>query len=35
MEEMTDIIFGLQGDIPSGSRKGVPYVGGKYEHYLS
>ncbi|KAK6271244.1 hypothetical protein POUND7_008342 [Theobroma cacao] len=29
VEEMTDIIFGLQGDIPSGSRKGVPYVGGK------
>ncbi|XP_022764671.1 uncharacterized protein LOC111309915 [Durio zibethinus] len=29
VEEMTDIILGLQGDIPSGSRKGVPYVGGK------
>ncbi|XVF82655.1 hypothetical protein PTKIN_Ptkin16aG0066000 [Pterospermum kingtungense] len=29
VEEMTDIILGLQGDIPSGSREGVPYVGGK------
>ncbi|KAK8643269.1 hypothetical protein V6N13_012572 [Hibiscus sabdariffa] len=29
VEQMTDIILGLQGDIPSGSRKGVPYVGGK------
>ncbi|GAV68161.1 Glyco_hydro_3 domain-containing protein/Glyco_hydro_3_C domain-containing protein [Cephalotus follicularis] len=29
VQEMTDIIFGLQGDIPAGSRKGVPYVGGK------
>ncbi|OMO94445.1 hypothetical protein COLO4_16331 [Corchorus olitorius] len=29
VEEMTDIILGLQGDIPPGSRKGVPYVGGK------
>ncbi|KAL6276687.1 hypothetical protein ACE6H2_020288 [Prunus campanulata] len=26
---MTDIMLGLQGDIPAGSRKGVPYVGGK------
>ncbi|KAL9175267.1 hypothetical protein ABFS82_02G103300 [Erythranthe guttata] len=29
VQEMTDIILGLQGDIPSGSRKGVPYVIGK------
>ncbi|KAE8721567.1 Glycosyl hydrolase family protein isoform 2 [Hibiscus syriacus] len=29
VEQMTDIIPGLQGDIPSGSRKGFPYVGGK------
>ncbi|GMI90421.1 hypothetical protein like AT5G04885 [Hibiscus trionum] len=29
VEQMTDIILGLQGDIPPGSRKGVPYVGGK------
>lgn len=29
VREMTDIILGLQGEIPSGSRKGVPYVGGK------
>lgn len=28
---MTEIIPGLQGDIPSGSRKGVPFVAGKYE----
>jgi len=35
VEEMIDIILGLQGDIPSGSRKGVPYVGGKYAHSLS
>ncbi|KAJ0098753.1 hypothetical protein Patl1_19776 [Pistacia atlantica] len=26
---MTEIILGLQGDIPSDSRKGLPYVGGK------
>ncbi|KAF5446373.1 hypothetical protein F2P56_032008 [Juglans regia] len=26
---MTEIIPGLQGDIPANSRKGVPYVGGK------
>ncbi|KAI3461218.1 hypothetical protein Pfo_017881 [Paulownia fortunei] len=26
---MTEIIPGLQGDIPSGSRKGVPFVAGK------
>jgi hypothetical protein len=30
---MTEIIPGLQGDIPSNSWKGVPYVGGKYELY--
>ncbi|XP_062172531.1 uncharacterized protein LOC133878059 isoform X1 [Alnus glutinosa] len=29
VKEMTDIILGLQGDIPADSRKGVPYVGGK------
>ncbi|PIN26599.1 Glucan 1,3-beta-glucosidase [Handroanthus impetiginosus] len=29
VQEMTDIILGLQGEIPNGSRKGVPYVGGK------
>ncbi|KAK9123008.1 hypothetical protein Sjap_012610 [Stephania japonica] len=29
VQEMTEIIPGLQGDIPPGSRKGVPYVGGK------
>ncbi|XP_071738585.1 uncharacterized protein [Rutidosis leptorrhynchoides] len=37
---MTEIIPGLQGDIPVGSRKGVPYVNGKRKiaacakHYL-
>ncbi|XP_071725194.1 uncharacterized protein [Rutidosis leptorrhynchoides] len=29
VQEMTDIIFGLQGDLPPGYQKGVPYVGGK------
>ncbi|XP_038994423.1 beta-glucosidase BoGH3B-like isoform X1 [Hibiscus syriacus] len=29
VEQMTDIILGLQGDLPSGFRQGVPYVGGK------
>ncbi|CAK7325147.1 unnamed protein product [Dovyalis caffra] len=29
VEAMTEIILGLQGDIPANSRKGVPYVGGK------
>lgn len=29
VQEMTDIILGLQGDPPSNLRKGVPYVGGK------
>ncbi|OVA00865.1 Glycoside hydrolase [Macleaya cordata] len=29
VQEMTEIIPGLQGDIPPNSRKGVPYVGGK------
>ncbi|KAJ6897124.1 hypothetical protein NC651_023108 [Populus alba x Populus x berolinensis] len=28
-EMMTQIIPGLQGDVPPDSRKGVPYVGGK------
>ncbi|XP_071707066.1 uncharacterized protein [Rutidosis leptorrhynchoides] len=37
---MTEIIPGLQGDIPAGSRKGVPFVGGQdkiaacAKHYL-
>ncbi|KAL8241339.1 hypothetical protein R6Q59_014694 [Mikania micrantha] len=37
---MTEIIPGLQGDIPTGSRKGVPFVGGQdkvaacAKHYL-
>ncbi|XP_076896694.1 uncharacterized protein LOC143549720 [Bidens hawaiensis] len=37
---MTEIIPGLQGDIPAGSRKGVPFVGGRTKiaacakHYL-
>ncbi|KAI8558677.1 hypothetical protein RHMOL_Rhmol04G0115400 [Rhododendron molle] len=26
VQEMTDIIFGLQGEIPNGSLRGVPYV---------
>ncbi|KAJ1420908.1 Glycoside hydrolase, family 3, N-terminal [Sesbania bispinosa] len=29
VQEMTEIIPGLQGDIPANSRKGFPYVGGK------
>ncbi|KAJ6986029.1 beta-glucosidase BoGH3B-like [Populus alba x Populus x berolinensis] len=29
VEMMTEIIPGLQGDVPPDSRKGVPYVGGK------
>lgn len=29
VRQMTEIIPGLQGDIPSGSHKGVPYVDGK------
>ncbi|KAH9704803.1 glycosyl hydrolase family protein [Citrus sinensis] len=29
VQEMTDVILGLQGDPPSNLRKGVPYVGGK------
>lgn len=29
VKEMTEIINGLQGEIPKDSRKGVPYVGGK------
>ncbi|KAI3869655.1 hypothetical protein MKX03_011852 [Papaver bracteatum] len=28
VQEMTEIILGLQGDVPADSRKGVPYVGG-------
>lgn len=29
VKEMTEIIVGLQGEIPSDSRKGVPYVNGQ------
>ncbi|XP_071710151.1 uncharacterized protein [Rutidosis leptorrhynchoides] len=29
VQNMTDIILGLQGEIPKGSRLGVPYVAGK------
>ncbi|XP_074289727.1 uncharacterized protein LOC141615028 [Silene latifolia] len=29
VQMMTEIIPGLQGDVPAGYRKGVPYVGGK------
>ncbi|GMI92286.1 hypothetical protein like AT5G04885 [Hibiscus trionum] len=29
VREMTDIINGLQGEIPKGSPRGAPYVGGK------
>ncbi|XP_022951782.1 uncharacterized protein LOC111454423 isoform X2 [Cucurbita moschata] len=29
VQEMTEIILGLQGEIPADSPKGVPYVGGK------
>ncbi|KAK3228599.1 hypothetical protein Dsin_000480 [Dipteronia sinensis] len=29
VQDMTEIILGLQGDIPSDYRKGLPYVGGK------
>ncbi|GAB2287524.1 hypothetical protein Dimus_021899 [Dionaea muscipula] len=29
VQQMTEIIYGLQGEPPSESRKGVPYVGGK------
>ncbi|XP_004230073.1 uncharacterized protein [Solanum lycopersicum] len=29
VQEMTDIIIGLQGEIPNGSRKGIPYIAGK------
>lgn len=28
---MTEIIPGLQGDLPANSQHGVPFVGGKYE----
>lgn len=37
MQEMTEIIPGLQGDIPADSKKGFPYVGGKYgiiDHFI-
>ncbi|KAF8369512.1 hypothetical protein HHK36_032469 [Tetracentron sinense] len=29
VQEMTEIISGLQGELPANSRKGVPYVAGK------
>ncbi|KAI8525882.1 hypothetical protein RHMOL_Rhmol13G0265500 [Rhododendron molle] len=29
VQAMTEIISGLQGEVPNNSRKGVPYVGGK------
>ncbi|WJZ89419.1 hypothetical protein VitviT2T_008640 [Vitis vinifera] len=29
VQAMTEIIPGLQGDLPAGSKKGVPFVGGK------
>ncbi|GKU93695.1 hypothetical protein SLEP1_g7269 [Rubroshorea leprosula] len=29
VQQMTDIILGLQGEIPENSRKGVPFVGGQ------
>ncbi|KAK3027359.1 hypothetical protein RJ639_040958, partial [Escallonia herrerae] len=29
VQQMTDIIDGLQGEIPANERKGVPYLGGK------
>lgn len=29
VQSMTDVILGLQGEIPKGSRLGVPYVAGK------
>lgn len=33
VQEMTDIIIGLQGEIPYESRKGIPYVAGKYGNF--
>lgn len=33
VQEMTDIIIGLQGEIPNESRKGIPYVAGKYGNF--
>lgn len=29
VQQMTEIIPGLQGEIPSNSRKGIPFVAGK------
>ncbi|RWW37553.1 hypothetical protein BHE74_00057319 [Ensete ventricosum] len=29
VQEMTEIIPGLQGDVPANYRKGVPYISGK------
>ncbi|KNA08684.1 hypothetical protein SOVF_160420 [Spinacia oleracea] len=31
VQEMTKIIYGLQGENPKGSQNGIPYVGGKYK----
>lgn len=31
---MTEIIPGLQGDLPANSKKGVPFVAGKYDPLL-
>lgn len=30
VQQMTELIPGLQGEIPANSTKGVPYVAGKY-----
>ncbi|KAK6926471.1 Glycoside hydrolase, family 3, N-terminal, partial [Dillenia turbinata] len=35
VQSMTEIIPGLQGEIPANSRKGVPYLGGKLTYYYS
>ena len=32
---MTEIISGLQGEIPANSRKGVPYVAGRYNFFFN
>ncbi|RVW58361.1 Beta-glucosidase BoGH3B [Vitis vinifera] len=34
VQAMTEIIPGLQGDLPAGSKKGVPFVGGKMDLML-
>ncbi|KAK6926472.1 Glycoside hydrolase, family 3, N-terminal [Dillenia turbinata] len=35
VQSMTEIIPGLQGEIPANSRKGVPYLGGKLTYCYS